>query len=1234
MDHSERQLRRAARDEGFHAKNLPLRNLTNFERVRLREYLSARRRNRALGFLIHRTSGRMRSSKYSGKYTFTIGLDAEERHILRRDTIFSMSQDLVRAIELIRANVISLEFLRDTDKIQFGFSDGDNLFYTTMEQVSILTAEAVINRFLERLDSDESFNFARTVVTVLFSKDLRGSGYPFCKGAEDFIKSKRCIRRVMTRGVRHDCFLQSLAISMARFEESMMQDSKALVSSGIKQRMREEYADKIAEVLPFANVLESTPFAHYKLYEHALNISLMVFDFSTAKIIYGGSGDSPPDRLVCMAYIEKTSGQLGHYHSVNPSQIGALWKKRNFCWKCKQGYQDLSHRCITKCLACRSTSCAARDRPFNEANTKCRDCGLFYFDECMPEHRCGDSVRCARCLSVYKVSKNSNKRHVCFRRKCNNCKNMVSTQYDHLCYHTPVPKEKIKKAVEQFIFYDFECFVNPNGEHVPALVIAMYDSCDDVYQFRTVPEFVDWVLDHRKVTVVAHNGGKYDMHFVKKELIERRIQTSDIVKGNNIFYSEIEAIGIRFIDSLRFLPASIRSFPKMFGLPDITKGYFPYTFYTEANANYIGPMPAERHFNFGHLSKKEKVAAQCWYEEHKDEIIDLDAVCREYCVDDVRILKKGCLMFREQMMKCTGGIDPFSFITIASACIHIFNVLYLKPRTIAVLNLEEGVNAHEEKLEFEHCVRLLPHKFSKDLRYMRCSTVGCSDCFTPHTRDIATGEFMIEKKRKFNYSSIMRQCEWSMKKIVDKEIHEAVKSCDMSTAQINPRDGFYGGRTEVFKTYRQSGVGRIHYFDINSLYPSVQFGVFRGMTKETYHEKRSIFYPTGHPHIIFAPETLEGLFGFAKVKVIPPKGLYIPLLPEKRDGKLMFDLKPKIGTWTTVEIEKAVELGYVIDRIFWAYHFEQRSDTLFRDYVRHFLKQKQEAKGWRKLNCVTEEEKREYIRSYKENQDVLLDYGAIQEEYNAGKYATAKLCLNSHWGKYSQRALYDNTEDTFDDKDFALIVHHPSHDVKNVVLHDNRARTVTYSKKKPCVTSNPKTNIAIAAFTTSYARLRLYEALEILGEKVLYCDTDSVIFYSEQEEPEIYCGEFLGDFSSELASDDFITDFVATAPKSYAYKTKNGDDCCKVKGFKLDADAVRHINFDIMKKMVTEDESVEVYTKPLLFDISKDHSISTRNWDKDDKSMVGQKKKGKKFSFSFTKRRKCEGEGFDTLPFE
>ena len=56
-------------------------------------------------------------------------------------------------------------------------------------------------------------------------------------------------------------------------------------------------------------------------------------------------------------------------------------------------------------------------------------------------------------------------------------------------------------------------------------------------------------------------------------------------------------------------------------------------------------------------------------------------------------------------------------------------------------------------------------------------------------------------------------------------------------------------------------------------------------------------------------------FGLAKVDIIPPKNLYIPLLPDRVNGKLLFHLKPMYEkTFTSVELKRALEMGYKITK--------------------------------------------------------------------------------------------------------------------------------------------------------------------------------------------------------------------------------------------------------------------------------------------------------------------------------
>ena len=56
---------------------------------------------------------------------------------------------------------------------------------------------------------------------------------------------------------------------------------------------------------------------------------------------------------------------------------------------------------------------------------------------------------------------------------------------------------------------------------------------------------------------------------------------------------------------------------------------------------------------------------------------------------------------------------------------------------------------------------------------------------------------------------------------------------------------------------------------------------------------------------------------------------------------------------------------------------------------------------------------------------------------------------------------------------------------------------IRYEYGNKFVQPDPKTNVVIASFTTAYARLQLYEELDMLQERVLYYDTDSVIYLTQ-----------------------------------------------------------------------------------------------------------------------------------------
>ena len=102
---------------------------------------------------------------------------------------------------------------------------------------------------------------------------------------------------------------------------------------------------------------------------------------------------------------------------------------------------------------------------------------------------------------------------------------------------------------------------------------------------------------------------------------------------------------------------------------------------------------------------------------------------------------------------------------------------------------------------------------------------------------------------------------------------------------------------------------------------------------------------------------------------------------------------------------------------------------------------------------------------------------------------------------------------------------------------------------------NPKGNIFVAAFTTAHARLHLYKAVEKLDDRVLYMDTDSVVFTQQPGQWKPQLGNFLGEWTNEVTSGAKIIDFTTCGPKNYGYVTKDANGVLKtskkVKGLRL-----------------------------------------------------------------------------------
>ena len=526
-------------------------------------------------------------------------------------------------------------------------------------------------------------------------------------------------------------------------------------------------------------------------------------------------------------------------------------------------------------------------------------------------------------------------------------------------------------------------------------------------------------------------------------------------------------------------------------------------------------------------------------------------------------------------------------ITITSVCMTIYRSNYMPNKTIAIvpeyaktdnfskmsimwlnyvsttngLNIQHALNGGEKKLTIDNKTYKVDG-FCKETNtvyeFYGCFWHGCPNCYKPNIinsknqRDMGTlNDLTIEKQETIKSAGYNHVSTYECQLNKNKEFQKFAKDFDQEIVEpLNPRDSFYGGRTNATKLlykFKENECG--HYVDFYSLYPTVQ-----------YYQN----YPISYPTKIHNPEKYcKSWYGLIKCKVVPPRKLYHPVLPQriKLDSyeKLVFTLcktcaemrnqnkcqhtdtqRSFIGTWTTDEVSKALEKGYKILRIYEVWHFAKSTDTLFKGYIRRFMKIKLESSSY---NFKTKEEEDSFKARIKDSLDIDVE----KFEFNAGLRSIAKLCLNSLWGKFGQRNNMSQTKYVTDVSEFYEILFDDKLGNKNFRFINDDMVQMTYNFKDQFVDNSNNMNIYIACFTTSHARLMFYDKLDYLNEKVLYFDTDSII-YADDNTKNIETGDMLGDMTNEISGKG-ISSFFSTGPKLYSFKYGDDKQKSAIKGF-------------------------------------------------------------------------------------
>ena len=1013
-----------------------------------------------------------------------------------------------------------------------------------------------------------------------------------------------------------------------------------------------------------------------------LDIEINVIDAEQFNNITYTANKCSEDKI----YLLKTKN---HFDVIK--SLTAFYDAPYYCHECKKTYTKRDkHKCPSKCLSCFTYT---KDKKCEGNEIICSKCNRKFFGKrCFKNHLknrskvegktdiiCDTVKKCNDCSRI--ITGKYVNCHKCGYSECTNCGKYVGK--DHKCYLKKVKakggncmtgkkepcknNDSIKKTdwcypcrtyTEKYIFYDFEATQN-TGTHTVNLSIAQ-DFEGKEYIHNSIDEFCKGFLNDKfkGYTFIAHNSKGYDSHFVLKWLIDQGIKPYCIYNGAKIMFMEIPKLSIRFIDSLNFLQMPLKSFRKTFGMSELKKGYFPHYFNKECNKDYVGTMPSKKHYGYNQMKLDEKSKFLKWYEEHESEnyVFDFKKEILEYCRSDVDILRRGIMKLREDFIQLE-NINPLRYIMIASVCMTIYRSNYMPKKTIAIVpeyaitdnfskmsimwlnyvsngaDIKHALNGGEKKLTINdktYKVDGFCEETNTVYEFYGCFWHGHPKCYkanivnSKNQKDMGTlNGLTVEKCDTIKNAGYNHVSTYECQLTKNKEFQKFAKNFTQEIVEpLNPRDVFYGGWTNATKLLynsKDNECGR--YVDFCSLYPTVQ-----------YYKKYSI----GHPTKIFNPEKHDkSWYGLIKCKVVPPKGLYHPILPQriKVDSyeKLVFTLckacaesrnqneceytdakRSFIGTWTTDEVNKALEKGYKVIKTYEVWHFDGSTDDLFKGYIRRFMKIKLESS---KYDFKTKEEESNFKLKIKKSLDIDIE----KFEFNAGLRSISKLCLNSLWGKVAQKSNMSQTKYVTEVSEFYEILLNDKLDNINFQFINDDMVQKTYNFKDQFVDNSKNTNVYIACFTTSHARLMLYNKLDYLNEKVLYFDTDSII-YANDGTKNIETGDMLGDMTDELSGKG-ITNFVSMEPKSYSFKYGDDDEKSAIKGFTLNHENSSILNHNSMSKIVRK--QIRELT------IVNKNKITRKN-----REIVNEYHE-KVFKFGYDKRviRQINEDHIDTLPY-
>lgn len=901
-----------------------------------------------------------------------------------------------------------------------------------------------------------------------------------------------------------------------------------------------------------------------------------------------------------------------HYYGVKaPRALVARAKNSqayNWCSTCSEQYNGSAAGC--------SCMIAARDIPFEHKRVNCEQCGENYakggrhrcfFTEChfchlFVEKSDNNAALAAHRCPLYKPAKS-------LKPRFEGENDFPLDEENKMC-----PPEN--KATQLWVYdlescivptllttnlgtLDFElsddskfmldeegapkCFEATRYDQIPNLVVYENVFTGERKHTDSMEEFLNFMLvsNGGRNTCMAHNGSGYDTRLILESLtkiLPEGTNISPLMRGGKIMNLTVGKT--RFTDTMMHLPGSLKGLAKDFlseSAVVLEKGYFPHLFNSPTNYNYIGPIPEKKYFDLSFCigTDKDMTEFNTFYDSWAGrQDWNFSKQLLAYCINDVQVLAAIVKIHHE---KCTEilysyqpklSVSPWHFTT-AAGYVH---ALFLADISFGVDVADDDPVQIKELVDNGWCALE-----SEEYYFARSALRGGRTETVRYHYQAQEGS----KIRDLDVMSMYPYCQ------IGKEILVG----DTTIPILYPVGA---ARIEVFDKY---------YYPCNLHWKTpLRICSCRQDKKRTHKNKKinAIDYPD-QPNDLHA--YVNEFFGVLMVDVTPPTDLYNPVLPvfDEDEMKCLFALEPIVGKcFTSVELQVAIRAGYIVTKIYRGDRYKA-SKSLWTPLMRELYKLKlynsQEAKpnAQNIFNETPQEWRIRQKQTHSERFGLDIDFEGWAKRPAAK--LTSKVLINSAWGKHAESVDHPQTkilDESMSDEGFHFYssLMEKNNIVKQITSMTTSRTLFKYEESRQQRRPNlHKGYLPCAVFVPMYGRLMLWNELGKLKERVIMCDTDSVKYIADDDGYNITKGDCLGDWEEEPTT---MVEFVSLGPKTYGQRFADGSSTFKCKGVSLKRAHGDIMNFQVAKKILLENETVNV--PQMTFDYKLGHGISTRKF--------------------------------------